>query len=57
MEKYGIIFSIRNLEWISSLVVVRKKNGVICLCVDFQDLNQASLKYNYPFPNMESLQH
>jgi hypothetical protein len=36
-------------------VVVRKKNGKTCLCVDFQDLNQASIKDNYPLPNMEML--
>lgn len=37
------------------MVVVRKRNGAIRLCVDFRDLNQASLKVNYPLPNMESL--
>jgi hypothetical protein len=37
------------------LVVVRKKNGDIRLCVDFRNLNQLSLKDNYPLPNMEHL--
>ena len=55
MEKDRIIFSLRNLEWISNLVVVRKKNGSICICANFWDLNQASLKDNYPLPYMESL--
>lgn len=36
------------------MVVVRNKNGGIHLCVDFWDLNQISVKDNYPFPNMES---
>ena len=39
----------------SNLVVVRKKNGDICLSVDFRNLNQLSLKDNYPLPNMENL--
>ena len=36
-----------------NLVVVGKKNRKICVCVDFQDLNQALLKDNYLLPNME----
>jgi hypothetical protein len=55
IEKVGIIFFIRHSELIFNLVVVRKKNGIIHLCVDFRDLNKASLKENYPLPNMESL--
>jgi hypothetical protein len=39
----------------SNLVVVQKKNGDIRLCVDFCNLNQLSLKDNYPLPNMEHL--
>jgi hypothetical protein len=31
------------------------KDGVIKICVDFRNLNQASLKENYHFPNMEYL--
>ena len=54
-KKVGIHFFIRHSKWISNLVVVRKKNGAICLCVYFQDLNKASLKDNNPLPNMESL--
>jgi len=36
-------------------VVVRKKSGEIRLCVYFRDLNKASIKDNYPLPNMELL--
>jgi hypothetical protein len=49
----GIIVPIRYSSWMLNLVVVRKKNGDIRLCVDFWNLNQLSLKYNYPLPNME----
>lgn len=31
----------------------KKKNGEIRLCVDFRDLNRASLKDHYPLPSME----
>jgi hypothetical protein len=50
-----IIAPIRYSSWISDLVVVRKKSGDIRLCVDFPNLNQLSLKDNYPLPNMEHL--
>lgn len=35
IEKDGIHFYIRNLEWISNLVVVGNENGENLLCVDF----------------------
>jgi hypothetical protein len=55
MVDAGIIAPIRYYSWMSNLVVVRKKNGDIRLCVDFRNLNQLSLKDNYPLPNMEHL--
>jgi hypothetical protein len=55
LKKVGIIFPIRHSEWISNPVIVRKKTGEICLCVDFRDLNKESIKDNYPLPNMEFL--
>jgi len=33
---------------VENLVPFRKKNGEIRLCVDFKNLNKASLKDNYP---------
>jgi hypothetical protein len=55
MVEAGIIEPIRYSSWVSNHVVIRKKTGDIRLCVDFRNLNQASLKDNYPFPNMEHL--
>jgi hypothetical protein len=55
MVDVGIIAPIRYSSWMSNLVVVRKKSGDIRLCVDFRNLNQLSLKDNYPLPNMEHL--
>ena len=36
----------------ANLVLVRKKNGEIRLCVDFRNLNRSSLKDNYPLPKI-----
>jgi hypothetical protein len=55
MVDTGIIAPIRYSSWMSNLVVVWKKNGDIRLCVDLRNLNQMSLKDNYPLPNMEHL--
>ena len=51
----GIISPTRHSSWCSNLVVVRKKNGGIRLCIDFRNLNLACIKDNYPLPNMETL--
>ena len=48
-----IIFKVRHSEWVSNLVLVRKKSREIRLCVDFRNLNCASDKDNYPVPPME----
>ena len=51
----GIIKPVRNSSWVSNLVLVRKKNGDIRLCVDFKNRNISSLKDNYGLPNMETM--
>jgi len=50
-----IIIPSRYSEWVANLVPVRKKNGEIILCVDFQNLNRSSKKDNYPLPKMEHI--
>jgi hypothetical protein len=57
LKRACIIFSTRHSKWLSNPMAVRKKSGEIRLCVDFRDLNQTSIKYNYPLPNMEMLLH
>ncbi|KAL0327895.1 UNVERIFIED_CONTAM: Transposon Tf2-12 polyprotein [Sesamum calycinum] len=39
--------------WISSIVLVRKKNGQIRVCIDFRDLNNACPKDDFPLPIVE----
>ena len=43
-----IIIPLRYSEWLAKLVLVRKNNGEIILCVDFRNLNRSSKKDNYP---------
>jgi hypothetical protein len=50
-----IIVPLRFSEWVAKLVPVRKKNGEIRICVDFQNLNRSSKKDNYPLPKMEHI--
>ena len=48
-----IIVPLSFSKWLANLVPVRKKNGEIRLCVDFRNLNKASLKDNYSLPKMD----
>jgi hypothetical protein len=50
-----IIAQTRHSSWCSNVVVARKKNGKIRLCIDFINLNIACTKDNYPLPKMETL--
>jgi hypothetical protein len=38
----------RYAEWVSSVVPVYKKNGKMRVCIDFRDLNKATLMNAYP---------
>ena len=44
----GIIKPIKELEWISHMVVQDKKTGKVCICVGLRKLNDVYL--HYPFP-------
>jgi hypothetical protein len=48
--KYGFIYHVPLTEWVSNIVLVTKKKGNICACVDYRDLNKACPKDNYPTP-------
>ena len=50
-----IIVTLRFSKWVTNVVLVRKKNGEIMICIDFRNLNRVSLKDNYPFPKMEHI--
>ena len=42
-------------DWISSMVVVKKSNGKIRLCIDPKPLNQALRRNHYPLPVIDDL--
>jgi hypothetical protein len=47
----GFIQPCRYADWVSSIVLVEKKNmGKIWICVDFRILNRATPKDEYPMP-------
>jgi hypothetical protein len=50
-----IIIPLRYYEWVANLVLVRKTNGEIRLCVNFRNLNRSSNKENYPLPKMDHI--
>ena len=40
----GFIGEVKYPTWIANIVLVRKKNGQLSICVDFRDLNDACPK-------------
>eukprot|EP00253_Pinus_taeda_P021411 PITA_21411 len=53
--KAGLIYPIPLTEWVSNIVPVDKKQGTICVCVDYCDINRAWPKDNYPTPFIDQL--
>jgi len=51
--KAGFICEVKYLTWITNIVPIRKKNGQLRVCMDFQDLNDAWPKDDFPFPMTE----
>jgi hypothetical protein len=43
------------IEWVSNLILVTKKQGIIRICVDYMDLNKDCLKNNYPTPCVDQI--
>jgi transposase InsO family protein len=42
-------------EWASNVVLVKKPNGKHRVCIDFRALNEKSLKFRYPMPDVEAM--
>ena len=54
MVKQDIIAPIETpTDWVSSLVVVEKKNGKLRICIDPKDLNRSIKRSHYPMPTFE----
>ena len=39
--------------WCNAMVLVRKKDGSLCFCIDFQCLNAHTKKDSYPLPRIQ----
>ena len=56
MVKNGILAKVTEPTlWVSSLVIVKKPNGKIRVCLDPRDLNRASKRSHYPLPTIEEV--
>ena len=42
-------------KWVANIVPVPKKDGRVRMCIDYRDLNRASLKDNFPLPYIDTL--
>jgi hypothetical protein len=51
----GFLKVVKYPQWVSNIVVVPKKEGKIRVCVDFWNLNKASLKDEFPLPYIDIL--
>ena len=51
----GFIRPSSYVEWLSNIVSVLKKNGKLCVCIDFRNLNTATPKDKYPMPIIDVL--
>ena len=50
-----IIVPLRYYKWVSKIVPTRKKTCEIRSCIDFRNLNNVSIKDNYPLPKMDHI--
>ena len=42
-------------QWIANIVPIPNKDEKVCMCVDYRDLNKASLKDDFPLPHIDML--
>ena len=40
--------------WASNVVLVRKKDGTLCFCVDYRQLNRINVQDSYPLPLIDN---
>ncbi len=56
LQERGIIAPVeQSTDWISSLVVIKKPNGKLRICIDPRPLNKALKMSNFPLPTIEDI--
>ena len=53
--RVGFIWPIKKETWLCPTVVVPKKNGKIRVCVDYRELNSATVTYTFPLPFIDGV--
>ena len=54
MEAQGVISKVQQPNpWCTGMVVVKKKNGGVRICIDLKSLNQYVLREQYPLPKVD----
>eukprot|EP00253_Pinus_taeda_P031239 PITA_31239 len=51
----NFIYLISDSRWVSPLVIVPKKNGKWKVCIDYRELNKATLKDHFPLPFIDQV--
>ena len=56
LEESGVLQKgMEPTKWVSSMVIERKKDGSMCLCIDPKHLNKALLQPRYPLPVIDNI--
>ena len=55
MLNAGFIYPILDSQWVSPLVIVPKKGGKWCVCVDYRELNSPTKKDHFPLPFVDQV--
>jgi len=51
----GFLVTSEYPQWLANIVPCPKKDGKVKMCVDYRDLNKASLKDDFPLPHIDVL--
>ena len=56
MERMSIVTTVElPTKWVSSIVIMKKPNGYVRICLDLVDLNKAVRRGHYPFRTVKEV--